>query len=150
MAKTTARRTAWKPETISGKIAQVTPDQHLVAVETRDGVPFDMVVTANTRVTSGNQGITLKDLRRDMNKTDMNKTVGNVHARAPRRRGEVDPDHRTGSVSAPGPWRTSSRSFASHNHQPDVLEGAAGYCLLTVELIWWSIPFPGYKGVAAV
>jgi len=69
MATTASRRTAWKPETLSGKITKVDPDQHLVVVETTDGVPFDMVVTTKTRIKSGDQGITLKDLTRDMNKT---------------------------------------------------------------------------------
>jgi hypothetical protein len=69
MTTTAARRTAWKPETLSGKITKIDPDQNLVVVETSDGVPFDMVVTTKTRIESGDQGITLKDLTRDMNKT---------------------------------------------------------------------------------
>jgi hypothetical protein len=36
-------RSAWPPETLSGKISMVDPDRKLVVVETPDGIPFDMV-----------------------------------------------------------------------------------------------------------
>jgi hypothetical protein len=70
MTTTAARRTAaWQPETLSGTIMKVDPDQNLVVVQTSDGVPFDMVVNAKTRIKSGDRSLTLKDLIRDMNKT---------------------------------------------------------------------------------
>lgn len=69
MTTTAISRAAWKPETLSGKITSVDADQNLVVVETTDGVPFDMVVTPKTRITSGDQGIALKDLARDTNAT---------------------------------------------------------------------------------
>jgi len=68
-AKATAARSAWRPETISGTIAAVQPDKKLVVVKTSDGTPFDMVVTGKTRIMSGNQALTLKDLSQDRNKT---------------------------------------------------------------------------------
>ena len=50
MTTTTARRTAaWKPETLSGTIMTVDPDQNLVVVRTSDGVPFDMTFTPERR-----------------------------------------------------------------------------------------------------
>jgi hypothetical protein len=48
---------------------KVDPEQNLVVVQTSDGVPFDMVINPKTRIKSGDRGITLKDLTRDMNKT---------------------------------------------------------------------------------
>lgn len=69
MTAAAATRTAWPPETLSGKITMVEPGQKLVVVETPDGVSFDMVVTAKTRIRAGDRAITLKDLTQDMNKT---------------------------------------------------------------------------------
>jgi hypothetical protein len=70
MTTTAAKRTAaWKPESLSGTIMTVNPDQNLMVVRTSDGVPFDMVVNAKTLIKSGDRGLTLKDLTRDMNKT---------------------------------------------------------------------------------
>lgn len=66
---TAARRSARPEETLSGKITMVRPDQKLVVVETANGIPFDMVVTTKTRITSGGQAITLNDLMRNTNKT---------------------------------------------------------------------------------
>ena len=67
---TAARRlSAWKPETLSGTITKVDPGQDLMVVQTRDGVTFDMILTAKTRIKSGDRVITLKDLTRDTNKT---------------------------------------------------------------------------------
>ena len=83
--KTTAtavRRTAWKPETLSGKIMKVDPDQKLVVVQTNDGVPFDMRVTARTRIKSGDREVGLKDLTQDTNKTVSVKFT-------PERRGDI-------------------------------------------------------------
>ena len=56
-------------ETLSGKITMVDPAHKLVVVEPSDGVPFDMVVTAKTRIKAGDQAIALKDLTREMNRT---------------------------------------------------------------------------------
>ena len=77
-----AMRTAWPPETLSGKIANVDPNQKLVILKTPDGTFFDMVVTAKTRIKSGDQAVTLKDLTQDVNKT--------ISVRfTPERRGDV-------------------------------------------------------------
>ncbi|MBZ5619168.1 MAG: hypothetical protein LAQ69_10675 [Acidobacteriia bacterium] len=82
MTTTAAMRSAWPPETISGKITLVNPDQKLVVVEPPSGVPFDMVVTAKTLIKSGDQVVTLNDLTQDVNKT--------VSVRfTPERRGDV-------------------------------------------------------------
>ena len=62
-----ADRTAWPAETMTGKITMVDPGQNLLVV-TYQGVPFDMVVTPNTRIRSGDQALTLKDLQQDQNK----------------------------------------------------------------------------------
>lgn len=82
MTATTSMRNAWKPETLTGKITSVDPDRNLMIVETKDGIPFDMLVTPNTRIKSGDRGLDLKDLRQDVNK--------NVSVRfTPERRGDV-------------------------------------------------------------
>jgi len=84
-SKTTAAsvgRSAWRPETMSGKIAKVDPGQKLLVIETPDRVPFDMLVTARTRIQSGGQTIALKDLTRDTNKMVSVKFI-------PERRGDV-------------------------------------------------------------
>ena len=47
-----AMRSAWPSETLSGKIAMVEPDRNLVVVKTSSGVPFDIVVSAKTRIES--------------------------------------------------------------------------------------------------
>ncbi len=75
-------RNAWPPEALSGKITIVDPAQKLVVVETPNGVPFDMVVTSKTRIKSGNQALTLKELTQDSNKTASIKFI-------PARRGDV-------------------------------------------------------------
>jgi len=77
-----AMRKAWPPEAVSGKITMVEPERKLVVVETSDGVPYDVVVTAKTRIKSGDQAVTLKDLTQDMNKTVTVRLV-------PERRGDV-------------------------------------------------------------
>ncbi|HTX34520.1 MAG TPA: hypothetical protein VME43_05845 [Bryobacteraceae bacterium] len=77
-----ADRTAWPPETLSGKITMVDPSQKLVVVQTSDGTPFDMMVTPKTRIESGNQAVSFQDLNGDMNK--------NVSVRfVPESRGDV-------------------------------------------------------------
>jgi hypothetical protein len=64
-----AGKRAWPPETLSAKIAAVHPDENLVVVETPDEVTYDLVVTAKTRIKSGEQTIALKDLSQDKNMT---------------------------------------------------------------------------------
>jgi hypothetical protein len=76
------KRSAWPPETLSGRIAAVDPDHNRVVVETADQVSYDMMVTAKTRIKSGNQALTLKDLSQDKNK---NASVNFT----PERRGDV-------------------------------------------------------------
>ena len=75
-------RANWPPEFLSGKITNVDPDRKLVVVQTSDGIPFDMYVTAKTLIKSGDQTIALKDLTRDMNQGVSVKFV-------PERRGDV-------------------------------------------------------------
>lgn len=82
MTTSATMRSAWPPETISGKITMVNPDRKLVIVEPPSGVPFDMVVTSKTRIKSGNQSVALKDLTQDVNKTVSVKFT-------PERRGDV-------------------------------------------------------------
>ncbi len=59
---------ALKPETMTAKIATVDPQQHLLIVDNQEGVPFDMVVTAKTRIMSGDRTLTLQDLTSDQGK----------------------------------------------------------------------------------
>jgi hypothetical protein len=79
---TTAMRTAWPSETLSGKITMVDPAQKLLVVQTSDGIPFDMLLTGRTRIRSGDQSVTLQDLSGDTNKTVSVKFT-------PERRGDV-------------------------------------------------------------
>jgi predicted transcriptional regulator len=71
-----------KTETLSGVIANVYPGQDLVIVKDSGGVPFDIVVTPNTRIMSGNRTLNMKDLKQDQNKDVSVKFV-------PERRGDV-------------------------------------------------------------
>lgn len=82
IAANASRRTAWKSETLSGKITTVAPDQHLLVFETPEGVPFDMVVTDATRIKAGDQHIRLEDLQQDLNR-NVSVTF------TPERRGDV-------------------------------------------------------------
>jgi len=75
-------KTAWAPETLSGKIMMVDPAQHLAVVKGADGVPFDMIVTHSTQITSGDQTLKLPDLSADLNKSVSVKFV-------PERKGDV-------------------------------------------------------------
>ncbi|HTW95158.1 MAG TPA: hypothetical protein VMB03_13685 [Bryobacteraceae bacterium] len=77
-----APRTAWPAETLSGTISMIDPALNTVVVQTSGGVPFDMVVTRNTRIESGNQTLTLQDLQQDTNRTVSVRFV-------PERRGDV-------------------------------------------------------------
>jgi len=85
----TAIRSAWPPENLSGKILLVDPNQKLMVIETSDGVPFDMVVTASTRMEAGDRATALKDLPQDLNKTVSVRFV-------PERRGDVATSIRIG------------------------------------------------------
>jgi hypothetical protein len=76
------KRGAWPPETLSAKIAMVDPDRKRVILETPDQVTYDMVVTSKTRIKSGGQVLTLKDLSWDKNKAVSVSFV-------PERRGDV-------------------------------------------------------------
>jgi hypothetical protein len=78
----TAVRSAWRPETLSGKIAMVDPARKIVVVETPDGTPFDMVLTGKTRIKSGDQAITPNQLTGDKDKSVSVRFV-------PERRGDV-------------------------------------------------------------
>ena len=60
-------RTAWAPETISGQILKVLPNQETVVLE-KDGVLYDMRVTSHTRIESGNQKLSLQSLASDTHK----------------------------------------------------------------------------------
>lgn len=82
MKPAAAMRSAWPPETLSGKITIVEPNRKLMVIQAPDGTPFDMVITANTRIRSGDQTIAIKDLARDMNKTVSVNFI-------PERRGDV-------------------------------------------------------------
>lgn len=67
--KAAAARSVWPQETLSGRITMVDPDQKLVVVQTEDGVPYDIDVTARTLIESGDHLIALKDLTQDVNQT---------------------------------------------------------------------------------
>lgn len=66
--KAQAMRAAWPPETISGKIALVDPERKLVVIQSPEGVPYDLDVTARTQIKSGDRSIVFKDLMQDVNK----------------------------------------------------------------------------------
>ena len=75
-------RSAWPPETLSGRITMVDPAKKLVVVKAPDGVLFDMVVNTRTVIKSGDQTIGLQELSRDLNKNASIKFI-------PERRGDV-------------------------------------------------------------
>lgn len=60
----------------------VDPGKKVVVIQTPNGIPFDMVVTAKTGITSGHHTLTLADLTRDANKAVSVKFT-------PERRGDV-------------------------------------------------------------
>ena len=69
ISATTAQiRNSWPPETLTGKIMMVNPDQKLVVVRTANGVPFDMVVKPSTRIDQGAEKIDLPALAQDVNR----------------------------------------------------------------------------------
>jgi len=75
-------RNAWPAETIAAKIDTVNPDHHLLIVQGTNQVPFDMIITARTRIKSGDKRIGFADLAGDQGKTVTIKFV-------PERRGDV-------------------------------------------------------------
>ena len=60
---------AWPAETLSGKITIVNATDKLVVIQTKDGTPFDLMVTKRTHIGSGGQPLTLMDLSNDVNRT---------------------------------------------------------------------------------
>jgi hypothetical protein len=77
-----AQHAAWRPETLSGKIIMVDPARKLVVVQDASGVPFDMVVSHSTHITSGSGTLNLNDLNSDLNRNASIKFV-------PESRGDV-------------------------------------------------------------
>jgi len=78
----TTKRATWRPEALSGKLAMVEPDQKLVVIQTPDGVPYDLKVTANIRIQSRGRSMVLKDLKQEVNKKVSVRLV-------PERRGDL-------------------------------------------------------------
>jgi len=85
-SKTTAAKTVaaghWQAETLSGKIESVEPNQKLVVVKDASGTAFDMKITRSTRILSGKQAVSLKELQQDQNQQVTVRFV-------PERRGDV-------------------------------------------------------------
>jgi hypothetical protein len=61
-------RSALPAETLSGTITMVDSALHLVVVKDASGVPFDIMVTHNTRIMSGGQRLNLSALNSDINR----------------------------------------------------------------------------------
>ncbi len=78
----TAARTAWRAETLSGKIVAVDQAKNVIVVKTSDGTPFDFDITHHTRIKAGDQPVATRDLSADLNKDVSVKFV-------PERRGDV-------------------------------------------------------------
>jgi hypothetical protein len=64
-----AAQSAWKPETLTGKIMTVDASRRLVVVESLDNVLYDMRVTPETRILSGRQPVKLANLSSDINES---------------------------------------------------------------------------------
>ena len=58
-----------KAETLSGTVLMVDPGRKLLVVKGADGVPFDLHLTSSTRIQSGRQRLTIRDLSQDKQKT---------------------------------------------------------------------------------
>ena len=82
MAAQKTEKTSWPAETLSGSIMMVNPADNLVVVKGPDGVPFDMIVTPRTRITSGQESVGLKNLAKFQNQNASVKFI-------PERRGDV-------------------------------------------------------------
>ena len=78
----TTVRSAWPPESLSGKITMVKPDEHLLVVQDANGVPFDLTITHNTRIMANGQRVTLDSLTQDQNQSVSIRFI-------PERRGDV-------------------------------------------------------------
>lgn len=89
-AKAEPARWASAPETISGRIMMVEPDQKIVVVTGAGGVTFDMVVTRKTRIRSGNETLNFNDLKQFENKNVSVKFL-------PERRGDIAESIRIGA-----------------------------------------------------
>jgi len=63
-----APRGVWPAETMSATIVNIDPARRLLIVKGPNGTPFDMVVTASTRIESGSHRLHLGDLQSDANK----------------------------------------------------------------------------------
>lgn len=63
-----AEKTQWAPETLSGKITMVDPNQKLIVVQS-DGVPFDMMITPRTRIEANGNRIGWNSLKNDQNQS---------------------------------------------------------------------------------
>jgi hypothetical protein len=68
LATESSSRSAWPAETLTGTITMVDPAQHLFVVKDASGVPFDIMVTHNTRIMSNGQRLNLSALNSDINK----------------------------------------------------------------------------------
>jgi len=77
-----AVRSAWPPETLTGRITMVLPGQRLLVVVDKDGIPFDMLITRKTRIISGDRPLTLNGLASDEGQAVTIRFV-------PERRGDV-------------------------------------------------------------
>jgi len=75
-------RHQWPAETMTGKITQVEPDHHLLIVESSDKVPFDLIITAKTRITAPARAVSMGDLVKDQGRTVTIQFI-------PERRGDV-------------------------------------------------------------
>jgi len=57
-----AARSAWPPETLTGKIMTVDASRRLVVVQGPGNVPYDMRVNRETRILSGKQPVKMDNL----------------------------------------------------------------------------------------
>jgi len=78
----TALRSAWPPENLSGTMVMANPKADFVVVKGPDGVPFDMTITPKTHIWSGDRKVSLENLEHYLNKQVSVRFV-------PERRGDV-------------------------------------------------------------
>jgi hypothetical protein len=81
-AKSLAMKTVWRAEILTGKIVRVEPRERILVVHDSNGIPFDLQVTRQTRIVTGNRVLTFKDLEQDQQRSVSIKYV-------PERRGDV-------------------------------------------------------------
>jgi|SRR5215469_1104907 len=91
-SKTAANRSAWAPQALSGTLTIVDPDKKLVVIQTAGGVSYDLDVTRATRIQSGDQIISLRDLNQDINQNVSVKLV-------PERQGDIATSIRVRSLT---------------------------------------------------